>query len=150
MNDARLEYVRLWYKKADEDIYVAQQLIQDETYTPTSAICFHCQQCAEKYLKGLLLFRGVEFPKSHDLVHLIGLLADQQLVEEVLEKANALNDYAIEPRYPGDLCPLSLAEATEALENATAIRKIVLSVTAEVGYKSFFTDGEIKRAPVIE
>ena len=35
--------------------------------------CFHAQQCAEKYLKAILISRQVAFSKTHDLL----LLNDQ-------------------------------------------------------------------------
>ena len=28
--------------------------------------CYHCQQCAEKYLKGFLVSRSIEFRPVHD------------------------------------------------------------------------------------
>jgi HEPN domain-containing protein len=34
---------------------------------PFDTVCFHAQQCAEKYLKALLLQAGSEPPKTHDL-----------------------------------------------------------------------------------
>jgi hypothetical protein len=37
-------------------------------------ICFHCQQSAEKYLKALLIERGIAFPKTHRLEDLLRLL----------------------------------------------------------------------------
>ena len=33
--------------------------------------CYHCQQCAEKYLKGFLVSRSVEFRPVHDLLYLL-------------------------------------------------------------------------------
>jgi HEPN domain-containing protein len=30
----------------------------------TTASCFHSQQCAEKYLKAILVAKDVEFPKT--------------------------------------------------------------------------------------
>jgi HEPN domain-containing protein len=34
-------------------------------------ICFHAQQCAEKYLKALLEGQIIVFRKTHDLVELL-------------------------------------------------------------------------------
>jgi HEPN domain-containing protein len=36
--------------------------------------CFHCQQSAEKFLKGLLEDLGQTVPKTHDLIALQKLL----------------------------------------------------------------------------
>jgi HEPN domain-containing protein len=38
-------------------------------------VCFHCQQCAEKYLKGLMEESGLIVPKTHDLDALLTALA---------------------------------------------------------------------------
>jgi HEPN domain-containing protein len=38
-------------------------------------VCFHCQQCAEKYLKVLMEELGLPVPKTHTLVVLLASLA---------------------------------------------------------------------------
>lgn len=55
-----------WTEKAEGDYKVAasQWHIEDPVY---DAICFHAQQCIEKYLKAWLAEQGVNFPKTHDL-----------------------------------------------------------------------------------
>lgn len=42
-------------------------------------LCFNAQQAAEKSLKAVCLARGLEFPKTHSLVHLIDLLESNGL-----------------------------------------------------------------------
>jgi len=59
-----------WFQFADNDLDTAEVLL---LYRPQSyeIICYHCQQTVEKYLKGYLLFKGVEFPpKTHNLLQL--------------------------------------------------------------------------------
>src|SRR3954470_13752145 len=34
-------------------------------------LCFHCQRCAEKYLKGRLIEAGLPFTRTHDLEQLL-------------------------------------------------------------------------------
>jgi HEPN domain-containing protein len=41
---------------------------------PTDTVAFHPQQCAEKYLKAYLAYRGTEFPGIHDIGELIALV----------------------------------------------------------------------------
>jgi HEPN domain-containing protein len=56
-----------WAEKADEDYQLVLLSLRRKkplTYGAT----FHAQQCAEKYLKGLLVRQGVSPPKVHDLV----------------------------------------------------------------------------------
>jgi HEPN domain-containing protein len=65
-------------------------------------VCFHCQQLAEKYLKGLLQEGGIIFPKSHDLLHLLGLLLPGDATLKTLWRGlRTLNRYAVDFRYPG-------------------------------------------------
>jgi len=80
-------------------------------------------------LKGLLLLRNTDFRRSHDLVYLVSLLNDQSLADALLDKANVLNDYAIEPRYPGRYVELSMSDGQEAQE---AIDRLA-SVMARAG-----------------
>jgi len=70
-------------------------------------VCFHAQQCAEKYLKALLALHAVPFPKTHDLPEL--LLGIPQNVSVRLRPPDVavLNRYSIEGRYPGDWEPIT-------------------------------------------
>jgi HEPN domain-containing protein len=78
---------------------------------------FHAQQCAEKYLKALLVARGQRFPRTHDLaaLHDLCLQSDLQVSIE-LEQIERLNAYAVQVRYPGD--DPTINEAREAVEIA--------------------------------
>ena len=57
---------REWVKKAEEDYQVAKQGSRSKVPVHDS-VCFHCQQCAEKYLKGLMEEAGLTVPKTHFL-----------------------------------------------------------------------------------
>ncbi|MBY0525833.1 MAG: HEPN domain-containing protein [Gemmataceae bacterium] len=41
---------------------------------PVEAVCFHAQQCVEKYLKAILVYRSIPFPKSHNIRVLMALV----------------------------------------------------------------------------
>jgi len=75
----------------------------------------------------LLTWRQVEFPKTHVIGELLDLLAtvDAPLAES-LAGAAALNPYAVEARYPGDLPEPDFAEATAALDLARKVRNAVM------------------------
>jgi len=49
------EVVRGWIEKAENDLRNAEYVLQMEQGCPTDTVCFHCHQCAEKYLKALLV-----------------------------------------------------------------------------------------------
>lgn len=67
---------REWIDKAEGDYAVAGR--EFAAATPVfDAVCFHAQQCAEKYLKALLQEHSVEFPRTHDLVALVALAEGQ-------------------------------------------------------------------------
>ena len=85
------------------------------------ATCFHAQQCAEKYLKALLIFKSKRFPKTHDLLELTRLCELAGIVIPVEENAlDRLTEYAVLKRYPSE--SPTLDEAREALETAKAVR----------------------------
>ncbi len=57
---------REWAQKAEEDwgVAVREAAIADP---PRTVVSFHCQQCAEKYLKAVRHEIGLSIPKVHDL-----------------------------------------------------------------------------------
>lgn len=72
MKDDKGEVVKAWFKKAENDIINAENTIKMAN-PPCDTICFHAQQCAEKYLKGFLTFHKIDFPKTHSLEYLVEL-----------------------------------------------------------------------------
>jgi HEPN domain-containing protein len=64
------EYLKEWVRKAEEDYEVATALARRRKSPTPNAVSFHCQQCAEKYLKAYLVQHNVIFPKTHDLLEL--------------------------------------------------------------------------------
>ena len=73
-------------------------------------ICFHAQQCAEKYLKARLCEADISFPKVHDLVALLErALAIEPQWGNFREDLAYLSDFAITFRYPGESADAELA-----------------------------------------
>lgn len=110
-----------WVDKAEGDWKVALQ--QWKSPEPVyDAICFHCQQCMEKYLKAILVEEGKEVPKTHDLAVLVERLKKHK--ELVVEKNNFANvgGYAVEIRYPNGEVVLR-QDAKEAVELTIRVRK---------------------------
>jgi HEPN domain-containing protein len=67
------------------------------------AVCFHAQQCAEKYLEARLCEAGVAFGKVHDLVALLDRALDvEPSWEDYREDLAYLSAFAVTVRYPGD------------------------------------------------
>ena len=64
-------------------------------------LCFDAQQAAEKAIKAVLVHRGIDFPKSHQIAELLLLVSGGgQSVPERFWEADALTDYAVTTRYP--------------------------------------------------
>jgi HEPN domain-containing protein len=109
-----------WVQKAEEDFAGAVQMNRQ---TLPNLICFHCQQCAEKYLKARLYEAGIDFPKTHDLLNLLKLvLPVEPLWETARDSLRRLNEYAIEFRYPGDNA--TPEEAEVAMKHCICFRGI--------------------------
>ncbi len=62
-----------WVLKAEEDWLIARDLVGRKPPF-RDAVCFHCQQAAEKYLKALLQEKGAAVLKTHDLEDILDLL----------------------------------------------------------------------------
>lgn len=115
-----------WFKKADDDGQAAEIILKEGGLYGIA--CFHSQQMAEKYLKGLLIFLKISFPKVHDLLELETLIVKS--IPEIKEYENdmdLLNSFYIETRYPGDFPEFSADEAQKALEAALKIKEFVLN-----------------------
>ena len=65
---------------------------------------FHLQQAVEKSLKAWLSFKSIDYPRTHDLSLLLGLLEDQDENIEPFWALLELNPFAVQFRYelPGE------------------------------------------------
>jgi HEPN domain-containing protein len=88
-----------------------------------SRIAFSSQQAAEKYLKALLSWRQVVFPKTHDLDEILNLVetTDPDLAQS-LRDIVVLSPYGVELRYPGDRPDATWQDAEEAVKLADRVR----------------------------
>jgi HEPN domain-containing protein len=110
-----------WVARAEEDYALARSALQRRVPLIYGAT-FHAQQCVEKYLKALLMARGQQFPRTHDVVALSELCYQSGVIISVgLESLERLAAYAVQVRYPGE--DPSVAEAKEALQVASAVRR---------------------------
>ena len=128
-NNPETNYLE-WFVKAEEDELSIETILKGDG-SPSTA-CFLSQQMAEKYLKGLLIFRGISFPKVHDLLELETiLLGDFPEIKNLHEEFKNLNRYYIQTRYPGDYPKISFEEAQTAKESAASIKDFVLKNAPE-------------------
>jgi HEPN domain-containing protein len=117
--------IQQWVQKAENDLQTAAYTLQLGEDCPTDTVCFHAQQCIEKYIKALLVLHGSEFPRTHNLGVLIARLPQQTRPRLTPEEQERLTDYATTTRYPGDYEPIPLAEARLAVRLARRARREV-------------------------
>ena len=97
MNPLTLE----WVENAEED-YVVVQLLHQGQNPVYNAICFHAQQCVEKYLKAWLQEANIPFPRTHDLKELLNLIVPTIPIWRAWQTDfSKLSEHAVDSRYPG-------------------------------------------------
>ena len=119
-----------WLAKARGDLESARILFQAESPQPGTGL-FHCQQAAEKALKGWLTFHEIPFLKTHDLAVLLNLCAAREKgFQQWQENLPRLTPFATESRYPGD----ALEPAAEDIREAEKLaREVVEFVFRKIG-----------------
>ena len=106
--------------KAEEDFESAVYLAKKDKKAVPDSVCFHSQQCIEKYLKAFLISHDIVPPEIHDLQRLRAICSEvDESFEEVSGELNILNAYAVNFRYPGEA-----ATVEEANEAVLVMRKI--------------------------
>jgi HEPN domain-containing protein len=91
-----------WIRFAEDDLEAAQYLL-GMTKRKLEIICYHCQQCAEKALKGMYAFEGLDIPRTHDFRILAsGLRAFRDFSDHESELA-LLQPFAVVVRYPYEI-----------------------------------------------
>lgn len=127
MDEARHELVTGWLVKARHDLDSAKKLGEGDEPIFDTAI-YHCQQAAEKALKGYLVHCDQPFDKTHDLNVLVkAAMPFQARFSDLLDAAVELTPYATEYRYPGAEDP-EPAEFEQAFRRARQFLEFVLSL----------------------
>lgn len=147
MSDPEVRAVlRQWLRYAEEDLRTAE-ISQEQDIVPRIS-CFHAQQAAEKTIKAIFVFLQVDFPFTHNLDRLRDLLPEGWAVKTEFPDLAGLSEWAVEPRYPGDLREATQEEAKAAAEQARRIYETTLKDLEEHGYDG--TDGEPREEPADE
>lgn len=80
---------------------------------------FHAQQAVEKAIKAVLVLRGIDFPKTHDLDLLLARAGDHAVVRpRELEDAAWLTPWAAQLRYDEAPAPLNRSDAIAVASSA--------------------------------
>ena len=119
------EVAKEWADKAEDDFSSADLLLHAGEAPLSDPACFHCQQCAEKYLKAFLTEHLVRFERTHVLADLLGLcIPIDKDFEKIANDLSSLEGFAVAIRYPGATVSVELAE--EAFEAAKRVRAFVI------------------------
>ena len=111
-----------WVRKAEQDYAAACALARRRKTPLPDVVCFHAQQCAEKYLKAYLVLHRTYFPKTHDLLELLDLAAPLEPSLALLKpRLQELRPYAVASRYPGE--GATVAQSRLALRQLALIRE---------------------------
>lgn len=114
--------VKQWIEKAEEDFRTADYLLTLKEDCPLNPVCFHSQQCVEKYIRALLIYCSIQFPKSHDVVELVNLVPENHRPDLSIYDLAIINRYAVDTRYPGEWEIVTRQEAEESVRIAGDIR----------------------------
>ncbi len=121
---------RAWLTKARSDLETARQ-IGGLPEGHLDAGIYHCQQAAEKALKGFLVFHE----QSPDRIHDLGKIIERAIridpaFGQYVESADVLTPYAAMYRYPDEqsFFEPSREEFDEALQHAQTIYDFVLKL----------------------
>ena len=114
------EEARRWFRYAVEDLGAAERQVSDGL-TPPRHVCYLSQQAAEKAIKAILVLLQIDFPLTHDLDRLRGLVpADWEIASGHGYLAD-LSEWIAQSRYPGDWTEPTEADAQVALTQARAV-----------------------------
>ncbi len=107
---------RTWLSYAESDLSLA--FTKPKGAILSGTLCFLAQQACDKSLKALLIYCGVQFPRTHNINVLIQHIPDSTEIPEEVFEAAKLTEYAVSSRYPGIVEPVTESEHKIALESA--------------------------------
>jgi HEPN domain-containing protein len=112
-----------WVAHAGADLHYAR-LGQKDAAALENLVAFHAQQAVEKALKAVLVSRGIDFPKTHDLAQLREFIQGAGVAWPAdLDKVVAFTPFATHGRYPGFDEVITRADVDEAIVLAEEVLK---------------------------
>lgn len=118
-------HAKEWVASAERDrdsVYV----LLESAKPPYEIIAFHCQQCAEKYLKALFIQHDRKPPFVHDLLKLNRGMQDLYPALADIEVAcERLTPFGTVTRYPGSIMVPAADHMPQATEWTESVRRVV-------------------------
>jgi len=104
-----------WISKAEGDFLTAGRELRARKSPNYDAVCFHAQQCAEKYLKAVLQENDRLIPKIHNLIELMLLCEKMDGTFEMLRAdLVTMERFSVGVRYPGEMAEKEDAQSAYA------------------------------------
>ncbi len=126
--DAKRTLTRKWVMKARRDLLSAKKLARGKDSYLDTAI-YHCQQTAEKVIKGWLVYHDLSFEKTHDLRLLVTMASEvEPKFTSWFDVAEQVSPYAAAYRYPGETLEPTEEEYQKAYKAASEFYQFVCSL----------------------
>lgn len=128
MDEAKRELVQSWLHNASHDLAAAR--LPGTSDPPLFGVAmYHCEQAAEKALKGYLVCCDQRPIRSHDLGRLLDqLIPIEPVFDTWRDAADRLTPLGTRYRYPGEAESPSVEDFQEALDDATALVNQAMSL----------------------
>ncbi|MGQ4891350.1 MAG: HEPN domain-containing protein [Candidatus Njordarchaeia archaeon] len=123
----------VWFEKANDFLDEAKSCFERKKFELT---CFHSQQSAEFFLKGILVAKTGSHIFTHSLVELLEALEDigVEISEDVYTVAEALEAHYIKSRYPSrHFKPYTEKDARRCIKYAERIIQFAKNILNEKG-----------------
>lgn len=129
MNPIATEFI----EKALADFETARRELAVTHRPNADAVCFHAQQCVEKLLKAILIHRGAEVKKTHNLLYLLDELdALGDVIDIDRQDLHLLQAGAVDYHYPGMNADMNDArEVFSACKRVSTVLAQILGITIE-------------------
>jgi HEPN domain-containing protein/predicted nucleotidyltransferase len=115
LKEGRLLYMKdainEWIKHAEDEFKSAVYLFEGEYFRTA---CFHSQQAVEMALKALLISKGWDLEKTHNIRKLLSNAADYNIAIDIDDDDISFIDTIYRGRYPAEAGLLPLGEPTKA------------------------------------
>ena len=105
-----------WIKRAKSSLELSKATVNNVVYFED--LCYLVQQAAEKAMKGLLIYYGIEPEFTHNIEILINELKKFIDIPKEIKEAVKLTKFAIFTRYPGEYDEITKEEYEKSIKIA--------------------------------
>lgn len=129
-----------WLATASVDLRAGRACLSVADPVVTAAT-YHCQQAAEKLVKAVLVWLGIDVPRSHDIDSLVMRIPHDLPIRERLSPLGRFTAFATLYRYPGEAGDVSDEPTKEDVlvwldEIDTTLHSVSLIISAGTGSPS--------------